>query len=71
MLWAADFVWRAERRMPLWLGGDPARLLEIDFVQVDWIGVAKAFEAVEAERDWRAELRESVPARKRSMRKDA
>ena len=71
MLWAADFVWRAEHGMPLWLGGDPARLLEIDFEQVDWVGVVHAFEAAVAERDWRAELRQSVPARKRSMRKVA
>jgi hypothetical protein len=40
--WAADFVWRAETGLPLWLGGDPARLLEIDFERVDWVAVALA-----------------------------
>jgi hypothetical protein len=64
--WAADFVWRAETGLPLWLGGDPARLLEINFDEVDWVGVARGFEAVEAERDGRTELRESVTAGEKS-----
>lgn len=54
--WAADFVMRAEMGEPLWLHGDPARLLEIDFDQVDWVAVVRAFEALLEERDWRAEL---------------
>jgi hypothetical protein len=68
--WALVFVMRVEMGKSLWLGGDPQRLLEIDFGVVDWTAVARAFEAVKAGRDWRAELREAVPARKSRARKD-
>jgi hypothetical protein len=68
--WALEFVMRVEMGKPLWLGGDPRRLLEIDFGEVDWTAVVLAFEAVKAERDWRTELREAVPARRSRARKD-